>query len=820
MLIGFKALLISLIRPRLWGAIATAAFGWSFIGAFVSAILLPVWIASAASREEAVSFGSALLLLTAGVAFGLSLIGGFATSLFGAALGLVASEESGDRAARWGLAAFWGWQAASLLLALLGLPTILVLTVWLGVPLLVVWSVRQVASAGWLATGWQAIHNGLRRRLVIQWGQGARRRMLDLRGTAIGLVVACLTWLIWQTGVLLPFQANSLIWFIRFRNEPLVQARRGISFTLEQAQSVDAVVLLHHDPQSYAEMDRRSECAVLAQAIRQLSVWRARPLLVPMPLLKSGSADPQITLRVAQRNRRDLDLLVSAARHAGNVVWIVPSATPLPAEAEPLVRAGKAVSTLQRIHYLTPGLPAMERSRHTESPALVALKQLDHHSHSQLSERLILTDFHSDQPGEAFLQVPLAWVLTNQPRYWTTQQHLARDELLLKRTFEVQSVPTRQLFENRVVLLPFSLPELYQTPIGRMDAQQLIAHQLASLLSGQMVRGLPAGWVGLILLMLGLLGGALCQRRTPLEAGWITILIALVTGLFSLALFLTTRIWFDPLLPILSVALTALLVSQLAFVSESAERARHRDLLQRLVAPAVADQLLEDIEARLNPSGRRCAVGVLFADIRNFTRFAETHTPEQVIQQLNCYLSALTNALHAHHGILDKYTGDGLMALFVSHLLPEPETESGLICRSVRTALAMQHAVQQLHRASDTPSDVPLSVGIGLHFGEAVLGLLGSPAQFNYTAVGGTVVIAARLQTLAAAGEIVMSEVVYRTAREAGIVPELLPETAQLKGVTTHTAGKTPPNLLTRVSAIGYNERCSGGDRSSVGQSA
>lgn len=71
-----------------------------------------------------------------------------------------------------------------------------------------------------------------------------------------------------------------------------------------------------------------------------------------------------------------------------------------------------------------------------------------------------------------------------------------------------------------------------------------------------------------------------------------------------------------------------------------------------------------------------------------------------------------------------------------------------------------------------------------LHFGEAVLGLLGSAAQFNYTAVGRTVVIAARLQALAGAGEIVMSEAVYQAAHKAGILPELPSETAQLKGMT------------------------------------
>lgn len=86
---------------------------------------------------------------------------------------------------------------------------------------------------------------------------------------------------------------------------------------------------------------------------------------------------------------------------------------------------------------------------------------------------------------------------------------------------------------------------------------------------------------------------------------FVWFLLALVVWLGSIALFIGAHLWFDPLLPLLSVALTALLVSQLTFVSESAERARHRALLQRLVAPAVVEQLLENFEARLG-TGLSC----------------------------------------------------------------------------------------------------------------------------------------------------------------------------------------------------------------------
>lgn len=780
--VSLRAGMLGLARPSLREAVSKEALGWSLAGAFLSALLTPVWVSSAAAREGSVAIGSALLLMLAGISFGTALIVGVLVGLVAAGLGASVCESRGREAARWGVLVFWGWQGIALLGVAAGLPIPLILTLWFGTPcwtsLTVRWICHSTALSNW-GSLWRA---WLSRRLVIRRG----RRTIDLRGAALGALVGLATWGVWHSGILLPLQANSLIWLMRFRNEPLVQGRRSLTYLQESPSAVQRIVLLQYDQQSYARINQRSECAVLAQAIKQLHAWNARMVIVPMPLLKAEVSDPLPVQKIAERNRRDLDALVKAVREAGNVVWVVPDRSALRAENAPLVSAGRAVGGLEQVRYVAPALPVLERASALESPPLAVYKSLNPRAYAQIQEPFVPTEFYGDQPGEAFVQVPLSTVLDRQAVYWTTQRLAgaestsSADNPVQERFFALQSIPLQRLFENRVVLMPFPLPELYQTPIGRMDAQQLIAHQLASLMDGRTGRAMEPWWVGLILVALGVFVGAACLRRAPLTAWWIGLLTVLAIGLFSVALFWFGRVWFDPLLPMLGVMATILLVTQLAFVSESAERQRYRDLLQRLVAPEVADQLMSDIHARLTPGGQRCRVAVLFADVRNFTAFAESHTPEEVIEWLNHALSVLTDALHAYRGILDKYTGDGLMALFASHLLPEPEPDSALICRAVRAAVAMQRGLI----ATNTP-ETPLGVGIGLHFGDAVLGLLGSPYQFNYTAVGQTVVIASRLQTLASAGEIMMSEGVYRTAREAGIMPELVPETAQLKGVAT-----------------------------------
>lgn len=165
---------------------------------------------------------------------------------------------------------------------------------------------------------------------------------------------------------------------------------------------------------------------------------------------------------------------------------------------------------------------------------------------------------------------------------------------------------------------------------------------------------------------------------------------------------------------------------------------------------------LEDLENELGLGGRREKVCVLFADVRGFTQFAELHTPEEVIEITNAYLTAMTQAMFAHGGILDKYTGDGLMAIFRVGPSPAEDVE-----RAVRGAIAMQAAAARVSAELAAQGAETLRVGIGLHYGDAVVGLVGNPTQFNYTALGRTVVVSHRLQGLAAGGEVIISEEVF-----------------------------------------------------------
>ena len=172
----------------------------------------------------------------------------------------------------------------------------------------------------------------------------------------------------------------------------------------------------------------------------------------------------------------------------------------------------------------------------------------------------------------------------------------------------------------------------------------------------------------------------------------------------------------------------------------------------RFMPEYVVKQLLDN-PASFKLGGTNQKITVLFADIRGFTSISEKENPEKVVGLLNKFFSAMTDIIFENHGTLDKYIGDGLMALFGA---PTASEEDAL--NSVKAAVTMQKKLAQINpefRADGLPE---ISMGIGLHTGVATIGYIGSDRRSEYTAIGDTVNLAARLQSNAGGGEILMSD--------------------------------------------------------------
>ena len=180
---------------------------------------------------------------------------------------------------------------------------------------------------------------------------------------------------------------------------------------------------------------------------------------------------------------------------------------------------------------------------------------------------------------------------------------------------------------------------------------------------------------------------------------------------------------------------------------EEVARANYR----RFLPAYVAQQLVENPES-IKLGGTNQTVTVLFADIRGFTGLSERAKPEQILRLLNRYFSEMTEIIFTHGGTLDKYIGDGLMALFGAPL-PAPEDAAN----AVQTAVSMQLRLAQLNENLQAEGFDRLDIGIGLHTGEAIVGYVGCEKRSEYTAIGDTVNLAARLESAALAGQILIS---------------------------------------------------------------
>ncbi len=179
-------------------------------------------------------------------------------------------------------------------------------------------------------------------------------------------------------------------------------------------------------------------------------------------------------------------------------------------------------------------------------------------------------------------------------------------------------------------------------------------------------------------------------------------------------------------------------------------------LFERMVSPEVIRQLSWE---RIRPGGERRLITVAFVDLRGFTAFGEQVPPETLVRVLNRYLAMAAGVFLEEGGTVDKFMGDAVMAWFNA-----PVEQADHALRAVRAAWRIQQRLQELHRQLD-PSQ-RLGMGIGIHTGEAVIGLIGNERRLDYTAIGDAVNLAKRLEEAARAGQILLTEATYRQVRD------------------------------------------------------
>jgi adenylate cyclase len=143
----------------------------------------------------------------------------------------------------------------------------------------------------------------------------------------------------------------------------------------------------------------------------------------------------------------------------------------------------------------------------------------------------------------------------------------------------------------------------------------------------------------------------------------------------------------------------------------------------------------------LRPTRRE--VTVLFVDIRDFTTYSESRAPEEVLHFLDDYFGRMTQLVQGHDGSVNKFIGDGLMALWGA-----PEALADHAVHAVKAALDMHKVMAEINEHRATAGEAPLRIGVGVHTGPVAAGMLGSTSQAEYSVIGDTVNLASRIEGL------------------------------------------------------------------------
>ncbi|MCL2036507.1 MAG: adenylate/guanylate cyclase domain-containing protein [Oscillospiraceae bacterium] len=197
------------------------------------------------------------------------------------------------------------------------------------------------------------------------------------------------------------------------------------------------------------------------------------------------------------------------------------------------------------------------------------------------------------------------------------------------------------------------------------------------------------------------------------------------------------------------------------------EKQHIQGLFGRFVAPEVVNEIISGgVDIQLGGSEKE--ITVLFVDIRGFTAFSEANPPEKVVKMVNRYLDLTSRSIQSNGGTIDKFIGDATMAMFNA---PNELAEHALC--AVKAAWAMKVGSQSLREEILQQYEVDLQFGVGINTGNAVVGNMGSDFRMDYTAIGDTVNTAARLESNAQKGQIIISEATYKLVKDHVEVTDL-----------------------------------------------
>jgi adenylate cyclase len=391
-----------------------------------------------------------------------------------------------------------------------------------------------------------------------------------------------------------------------------------------------------------------------------------------------------------------------------------------------------------------------------------------------------------------------------------TFRHLSAVDLLTGKV-PPDAVRDRIVFVGATAAGTYDLRVTPTSPI--MPGVEKHANVAANILSGRFLR--RPDWVELvelagILFFPLLLAWLLPRLRPAVSVGAVALVWAILFGAVHLAF--RGGLWLPVIYPTLALGLTFLGITVYRLLTEERQRLWTKRAFQQFVSPEVVERLMDN-PAALQFGGEVRNLTVLFSDIRDFTPYTERHPPQEVVQMLREYLTRMVDQVLAQQGTLDKFIGDGVMAIFGAPVPLANHAE-----RACRAALGMIQELKTLQERWIAEGREPFKIGIGINTGDMMVGNLGSEQLFDYTVAGDGVNVGARVESLNKEYEtttaIIISEATYLAAQDVLDVRRLGEATVkgksrpivvyELRGVRETAERASVPAPLTKQPAGAY----------------
>ncbi len=306
-----------------------------------------------------------------------------------------------------------------------------------------------------------------------------------------------------------------------------------------------------------------------------------------------------------------------------------------------------------------------------------------------------------------------------------------------------QRIP-KEYFAGKIVLVGTSLPGLFDLRSVPFQAAfpgvEIHANILHTLLTGNFVQKFSVQQNFIIIAVLGVITGMITVFLAPLWSILVMLLMAVLYTFVAATLFLDSSIWLEIINPIVTLLLTFSSVYIYRYITEEKGKKFIKDTFSHFVTQSVVDELLANPD-KIKLGGEKKVCTVFFSDVAGFTTISEQLSPEALVALLNEYLTEMTNIVFKYDGMLDKYEGDAIMAVFGA-----PIAHGNHAAKCCAAALEMQRKLVELRKLWAKQGKPQLRARIGINTGPMVVGNMGSENRFDYTVMGDAVNLGARLE--------------------------------------------------------------------------